>query len=217
MKQIIRYKKIRGKQKILRRIDDWAALNCELNLAYLEQYKRDYVKFWVKPFSNLNVGNSIYPEPYGEFKEKLLYGLFEIYHAWKMQLDELGKPYYLKIWLFEKKISRSQVVCAVDECLDFYDNIFANIKNVSIDELKLAFNHDLDNFSKLNWQQGVDVGSVENNYLDMFDDKNSQEYRQAERWFHQVKEQAFDVYHVPNPSDVAFYYLIENDRVWIGG
>lgn len=103
MKQIIRYKKIRGKQKILRRIDDWAALNCELNLAYLEQYKRDYVKFWVKPFSNLNVGNSIYTEPYGEFKEKLLYGLFEIYHAWKIQLDELGKPYYLKIWLFEKR------------------------------------------------------------------------------------------------------------------
>ncbi|WP_405223763.1 hypothetical protein [Dokdonia sp. Asnod1-B02] len=39
-------------------------------------------------------------------------------------MDKLNKPYYLKIWLYEPRISKSQVVCAIDEKIEYYENIF---------------------------------------------------------------------------------------------
>ncbi|WP_066802060.1 hypothetical protein [Moraxella oblonga] len=214
----VRYKKVRGKNRILRHIDDWATCNRHLNLDYLQKNQRDYVKFWVKPFSNLHIGNSIYPEPYGEFKERLLRGLFEIYQSWKVQLDNLNKPYYLKIWLFEKHISRSQVVCAIDDCLHFYDNAFEHIDKPNLNELRKLCDGYFDDFEKLNWQKGIDTQYIENTYLDLLTDTTSQEFKEAEKWFNQIKEQAFSVYYIQNPTDeLQFYYLLENDKVWIGG
>ena len=51
-------------------------------------------------------------------------GIFEIYNSWKNQLDSLNKPYYLKIWFFPEDVSKCQVVCAIDEFIDFYDVTF---------------------------------------------------------------------------------------------
>lgn len=44
--------------------------------------------------------------------------------AWKHQLDKLGEPYYLRIWLYEPRFVRSQVVCAIRESIDFYGITF---------------------------------------------------------------------------------------------
>lgn len=215
--QKIRYKKIRGKNRILRNIDDWVSRNSDLNLDDLLKHQRDYVKFWVRPFSNLNIGNSIYPEPDGIIKEKLLRGLFDIYQSWKNQLDGLEKPYYLKIWLFEKQISRSQVVCAIDDCLHFYDHTFDKIENPDFTKLNHLFDGKLSNFPQLSWQQGIDVAYIENTYLNSFTDTTSQEFKQAEQWFNEMKNRAYSTYIETQNNDGEFYYLVENDKVWIGG
>lgn len=64
------------------------------------------------------------PEPKGITKDKILGGLIEIYDVWKKALDATKEPYYLKIWLYDKRFSKSQVVYARGEYLDFYHDTF---------------------------------------------------------------------------------------------
>ena len=89
-------RKIRGLNRRLKKIDNWVA-NCQnLNLEYLKRDQYEYVKFWVFQWGSLNFRNSVFPQPKGLARKKLLEGLFEIYQNWKQQLDELGEEYYLK-------------------------------------------------------------------------------------------------------------------------
>jgi hypothetical protein len=59
----------------------------------------------------------------------ILLGLIDIYNNWKVTLDNLGIDYYLKIWLFDPRFSKSQVVCAIGEDTDFYENTFFKPEN----------------------------------------------------------------------------------------
>ncbi|MEO8067336.1 MAG: hypothetical protein ABI599_06555 [Flavobacteriales bacterium] len=54
----------------------------------------------------------------------MLQALLDIHESWDAQLSELGKPYYLKVWLFDPDFMRSQVVCAWGEAQDYYQNTF---------------------------------------------------------------------------------------------
>ena len=78
----------------------------------------------VDPWSRLSLIDSIYPEPTGDCEYLLIKGVQNIYQSWKDSLEELQTPYYLQIWLRENYISRSQIVCAIDEIKDFYDEAF---------------------------------------------------------------------------------------------
>lgn len=120
----MRTKKIRGHKRRWKDIDPWLKTYKNLDLDYLKEYQRDYAKIRVHPWSGISLTNSQIPEPSGETKIKILSGLIDIYEAWKNQLDKLGENYYLKIWLFEPRFSNSQVVCAIGESIDFYENIF---------------------------------------------------------------------------------------------
>ena len=78
----------------------------------------------VNPWSRLSLINSIYPEPTGECEYLLIKNLQKIYQSWQDTLENIQTPYYLKIWLYEEYISRSQVVCAIEDHKDFYQNTF---------------------------------------------------------------------------------------------
>lgn len=68
----VKYKKICGQKKRLRDIQTWVENNRNLDLDYLTEYHRDYVKFWVNPFSRLNLTNSRYMKPNGIYFEKMV-------------------------------------------------------------------------------------------------------------------------------------------------
>jgi len=53
--------------------------------------------------------------------------LQKIYQSWQDSLEALQTPYYLQIWLFEELISDSQVVCAIEDYKDFYQNTFESV------------------------------------------------------------------------------------------
>lgn len=126
-KQRIKYRKIRGINRRKRAIEQWGDTHKSLDINLLTQEKRDYVKFRVQPWSRLSLINSIYPEPTGDCEYLLIKNVQNIYQSWKDSLEELQTPYYLQIWLFETYISRSQVVCAIDEIKEFYDDAFEAI------------------------------------------------------------------------------------------
>lgn len=121
---MIRYKKIRGHKRIWKYIDNWVEQNKQLDLEYLQSRQREYVKVWIQPFGNISVLNSEFAPPKGKTRKKIIAGLLEIYNHWKQQLDTLNEPYYLKIWFYNNDVSNSQIVCAIDTCLDFYEKTF---------------------------------------------------------------------------------------------
>jgi hypothetical protein len=125
----MRVKKIRGHKRRWKDIDFWIENNKNLDIEYLEHYQRDYTKIWIHPWSGLTLTNSKIPEPQKKTKIRILFGLFEIYNNWKQTLDNLGIEYYLKIWLFNPRFSKSQVVCAIGEDIDFYENAFFKPEN----------------------------------------------------------------------------------------
>ena len=123
-KNAIKYRKIRGINRRKRAIKQWGDDRKSLNIDLLTQEKRDYVKFRVQPWSRLSLGNSVYPEPTGDCEYLLIKNLQKIYQSWQDSLEALQTPYYLQIWLYEEYISRSQVVCAIEDYKDFYQNTF---------------------------------------------------------------------------------------------
>ena len=103
----MRLRKIRGHKRRWKKIEDWKNYNLNLDMDYLLEYQRDYVKIRIHPWSGLSLINSVYLEPKRLTKQKMLNGLFDIYDQWKKQLDNFGKPYYLKIWLYDNRFSKT--------------------------------------------------------------------------------------------------------------
>ena len=126
-KQRIRYRKIRGINRRKRAIEQWGECNKALDIEGLKETHRDYVKFWVNPWSRFSLINSIYPEPTDDCEYLLIKNLQNIYQSWKDSLETLQTPYYLQIWLYEDYISRSQVVCAIKAHKNFYQNTFESV------------------------------------------------------------------------------------------
>ncbi|GLB47794.1 hypothetical protein [Neptunitalea lumnitzerae] len=120
----MRYRKIRGHRKKWKRIDDWVESNKDLDINYLKTVQRSYCKIWVAPWYSIPITNSAVPQPNGVTKAKMLEGLLTIHDSWKQTLNELGQPYYLKIWLYEPRFFLSQVVCSIGDMQHFYNQTF---------------------------------------------------------------------------------------------
>lgn len=95
--------------------------------------------------------NSQFPEPKGKAKKDILNGLEKIYDNWKVKLEKSNKPYYLKIWLYEPRISKSQVVCAIDAKIEYYENIF---EKADFKQNNSSFTNQMS--SDFKWQTKVD-------------------------------------------------------------
>lgn len=126
-KTSIKYRKIRGINRRKRAIEQWGEAHKRLNIDLVKQTERDYVKFRVQPWSRLSLGNSIYPEPTDDCEYLVIKNLEKIYGSWKDSLDDMQTPYYLQIWLYEEYLSRSQVVCAIENYKDFYQHTFERL------------------------------------------------------------------------------------------
>ncbi len=135
----IKYRKIRGINRRKRAIEQWGARNKALDIERLKETLRDYVKFWVRPWTDLSLINSVYPEPTGELAALLIANLMTIYDSWDASLKQLAQPYYLQTWLFEGAISRSQIICTINEPMDF-TNVFEPIEDQPNEGIKSS-NH----------------------------------------------------------------------------
>lgn len=122
-KSPIRYRKIRGVNRRKRLINEWGEQYKTLDIAKLQQTHFDFVKLWVRPWSDSVLIDSVPAEPTGELKTLLIANLLKIYQSWESTLQQLDEPYYLTTWLFEESISRSQVLCSIKQPIDF-SNVF---------------------------------------------------------------------------------------------
>ncbi len=120
-----RTKKIRGHKKIQKKIQSWIEKNKTLNMIDFLANKYCYVNVSFHPYFNISITNSNIAEPQTKTRKHIILGLQEIYNNWKIELDKLNQPYFLKIFLFEPRLSKSQVICAVGkEKIEYYENFF---------------------------------------------------------------------------------------------
>lgn len=209
-----RYRKIRGHSRIQKDIEAWKNYNLELDFENLEDVKRDYCKIWVSPFGDISVSGSEIPLPKGKNRKLILEGLLAVFNSWEKQLKRLNKPYYLAIWLFEPDIVKSQVVCAIDEMLDFYNKTFYRPEK----QLKMpaenhgAFKEEIETF---NWVFAHDDNYFTNDDLKMEIDEyvSEEDYYASQKWYkRKLKE---------NPRSFTdeygrTSYYIRRGTVWIG-
>lgn len=216
----MRQKKIRGHNRRHKQIDNWRLENLSLDLTDYLLYERDryYAKIRVHPWSGLSLTNSITPQPTGKTKQKMLNGLLDIYENWKTQLDKLGQRYYLKIWLFEPRFSQSQVVCAIGDNADFYENTFYKPetgKAIQLDNYGTLKSK----LSKLNWDYRLDEDHYDNNEVGEPEIYASrQEYEDTIKWFDKLLKKPHRTYKFKEPiGETTESYSFKRGDLWLGG
>ena len=207
-------KKLRGGKRRLRNIKFWIENNKNLDLDGLIQHEREYVKFHVAPWSWLEL-KTIYPQPKKAHKNAILLGLIEIYTAWQEQLDALKSPYYLKIWWFEKNIKKSQVVCAIQSKIDFYENTFSKPDHSSALKKEFPLKNIVSNTERFVWEMQLDELYIEDDYLSEISEYESdKDYLENRKWFNQVVLKNHK--RIYTHEDQRKFYVLDNDYVWIG-
>ena len=210
----MRIKKIRGQKRLWKRIEEWKSQNLELDLEYLKSSQREYVKIWIHPFSSISMLNSEFPEPKGKTRKLILNGLIEIYDSWKAQLETLGQPYYLKIWLFDPHFSKSQVVCAIGDFLNFYDITFHKPEDVDSSKLKNVRKSLPDGF---NWELHWDEYHLKENEVGEPEDYYSlEDYRAELKNFNRKLKRPHRTTTYSSEGEKTEYYSFKTGQVWIG-
>lgn len=210
-------KKIRGHKRRWKDIDRWVETHKNLDLDYLKEYQRDYAKIRVHPWSGISGTNSQTPEPTRQTKTKILSGLIEIYDSWKNELDKLGERYYLKIWLFEPRFSNSQVVCAIGDCLDFYENTF--FKPEESKELKMGnYGHLSKEVASFNWEHRLDEDHFDNSEPgdpELY--ATPADYKEIKKWFENMLKKPHRTTKFNEPiGEATESYSFKKGDVWLG-
>ncbi|GAB1307556.1 hypothetical protein KH5_02390 [Urechidicola sp. KH5] len=203
--------KIRGHKRFWKDIEQWIDRNKDLNLETVKNCGRDYVKFRVHPWGSLNLGNSITPEPHGKTRRLILNGFLEIYNNWKLTIEALEEPYYLKFWLYESNLAQSQVVCAIGEYINYYNQVFTvgdTKKNFPINNYRSHYNLFID----FEWSLGIDESIFEDNTNDPNFYINELAHQNEVRWLQKQLKKPHRIVQQKQPRIYAF----PKGNVWIG-
>ena len=214
----MRIRKIRGHNRRFKHIESWRLYNLSLDLNdYLTNHHCYYAKIRVHPWSGISLINSLIPEPKGKAKLKIINGLLDIYDDWKDQLDKLGQPYYLKIWLFEPRFSQSQVVCAIGDRIDYYENRFFNPKNDKIFNSN-KYGQLKSKLSKLNWDYRLDEDEYDNSFVgdpELY--ASIDDYEDTKIWFNKLLKKTHRLVKFDELiGDTIESYSFKRGDLWIG-
>lgn len=211
-------KKIRGHKRRYKDIKTWVDSNSHLDLEQLLSTQRNYVKVHIYPWNGIYDENSQIPEPKGETKRLIISGLIDIYNSWKLTLDQIDEPYYLKIWLYNPRISSSQVVCAVGGFLDFYNTTFFKPKQAKNFQPADYGNIQLE-LQQFYWSYHLDEVHFSSNEIGNPEDYNTiAEYEKEKKGFEMMlKKPHRTIISNESNGDTTEYYSFKKGDVWIGG
>ncbi|WP_053367935.1 hypothetical protein [Bacillus sp. FJAT-27245] len=112
-------KKIRGWKRHKRKIQRWRQNVIDLDLDYLREHQKYYVKLWIHPFYSL-----VRTNPPNWYDRLLLNEMIDVYLSWNEKMAKEFEDYYLKIWLFDPDFISSQIVVTCKGCINTYDEAF---------------------------------------------------------------------------------------------
>lgn len=211
-------RKIRGHKRRWKEIDAWVEANRPLDLEYLKSRERDYAKIRVHPWSGISITDSEIAQPKGETKARMLLGLIDIYNEWKVRLESLDEPYYLKIWLYDPNFSRSQVVCAIGSALDFYEITF--YKPDQSKTLNPAlYGRMTDQMADFSWEYRLDEFHFGPDELGEPEEYESlKAYQGQKKWLNRIMKKPIRKTSYENgDSETVETFSLHQGTVWIGG
>lgn len=210
----MKYRKIRGHARRQKDVDRWGLENLELRLDLIEKYNCDHIDIVVHPWCDISITNSAFPQPKRKTKQLILNGLIDIYHSWKKQLDKIGQPYYLKIWLFEPRFSKSQVVCAIGDRIDYYENLFFEPESGKQFQSAIygSLKKKLDGFK---WEYCLDEDHIENDYVgDSKQYLTVNDFLETKKWFDKTMKKPHRTTKLDSEIE---YYSFKKGDAWLGG
>lgn len=210
----MKYQRIRGHKRRQRDIEKWKLDNLHLRLDLLEKYNYEYVDIVVHPWCDISIVNSEFPEPKKKTKQLMLSALIEIYYAWKLQLDKIGTPYYLKIWFYEPRFSKSQVVCAIGERIGYYENSFPKIKSEKRFK-SMNYGALAKQLNALNWECTLDEDHIASDYVGTPDQYLTEKgFLATKKWFSKITKKPHRAIQQEGGLE---YYSFKKGEIWLGG
>ena len=152
MKKKIRCGKRRG-QSIKEWLSDAATM---MNLENLLQYHYDYERV-VHPWG-ICVRSKISPPK--RLRNEIIAGLLERYEQWNQLLRQLGEPYYLKVWIYDRLFFESQIVMGIRERIQWYENVFEPTERKLVFPLQ-QFSGNSTKYPTFEWISVFDCGAPE--------------------------------------------------------
>ena len=209
----MKQRKIRGNRRLQKQIPKWVADAVGINMDFLSKNQYWYVDVFVHPWCDISIINSEIPEPKSVTRNLIILALERIYDNWKLQLDTLNEPYYLKIWLYEPRVSKSQVVCAIGERIEYYNNSFNRIDAL---HKKSDFCNKLS--SEFEWKRFEDsqIWSEENLLSPIELYKNIEDYNESIRLLLKIRKANYKTLEIDtlDGSDILHYQ--PKGVIWIG-
>ena len=150
----------------------------------------------------------------GELRKIIIETLLKTYFEWKNELDKLNKEYYLAIWLYNPRILKSEVVCAIDEKVAYYENesFLVSKKNSELDINQ--FGKLSTELQKFTWDKKIDLDSIHECEINWPKEqyKIEKEYHKDQRFYKKLIQEKF---HVIEKDNEKIYFYPKGD-VWIG-
>lgn len=150
----------------------------------------------------------------GKLREIIIETLLKTYFEWKKELDKLNKEYYLAIWLYNPRMLKSEVVCAIDEKIIYYENeSFLTSKKKSVFDLNQSGELSTE-LQKFTWSKKIDLDSVHEWEINWPKEqyKFEKEYYKDQRFYKKLIREKF---HVIEKDNEKIYFHPKGD-VWIG-
>jgi hypothetical protein len=214
----MRIRKLRGGKRRLKQIEQWASYYSNLDIEIAKKYGKAYAKLYVYPWSSIAIfRNSVSSEPGRKARRLVIDGLIKIYNNWKAELDKLEQPYYLKIWLCEPRLSKSQVVAALsEERMNWYENVFTKAEENTQpkpENCGLQINR-LNDFS---WNLYLDEETYDDSDLaDPHQYESIEDYYYSVRWFKKIKKKARVIEGTYHNGEAYKYYKVKMGNLWVG-
>lgn len=210
----MKQQKIRGHKRRHRHIEEWRLESLDLRLHLIQKYNGDHIDIVVHPWCDISIINSEIPEPNGKTKHLILSGLIDIYDSWKKQLDNKGQSYYLKIWLYEQRFSKSQVVCAIGDRISYYENLFYvsdKAKKLNPDN----FGALKDRLEKLTWDFRLDEDHLDNNEVGEPEFYSTpKDFEESKKWFAKTLKKPHRTTKIDATTEL---YSFKRGHLWLGG
>lgn len=183
-------KKIRGFNKKLKYIQNWRNEYVNLNVESLLDNEYEYVKLWVTPFNELRYKERDYIGPTRKVRIEIVSSLINIYDNWRQELDKLNKPYYLKIWLYEPRITSSQVVCAIGDKIEYYNNLFETEAKGTEFPIE-RYNSINSKFMEFNKKAFLDEEIIEDDNWPIEKWQNEEDYYWNKRFYNELEQKGY--------------------------
>lgn len=150
----------------------------------------------------------------GELRKSIIDILLKKYFDWKNELDKLERDYYLAIWLYNPRLLKSEVVCAIENKIAYYNNeVFVDSKKnneFDFDSFK-SFENQLGDFS---WNRKVDLDFMSEWVIDLPKNQyfSESDYYSSQRFYNKFKKNPYQIYE-DNEGKV---YSRQMGDIWIG-